>query len=215
MSVTEQQKLAIESLVRRRCHELGLTPPELIRRCEYQNVSKGLRRLEQLYSGDFKMGAGLIAKLPVALDVPVDVIKRAVEGSQRYLRESEEAACRAAFRPHAVILTERKIPQPIFVVALIGVDVLLRLDFDLTCAPATFLTQALEGLRQRLARWRGELPAFGRAEGIIINYDPDRAIRFDLEGRAVEGFNRAYRPGVAQFAIGGRAGSPGELFSLG
>ena len=42
MSVTEQQTLAIEALVRRRCDELGLTQPELIRRGGYQNVSKGL-----------------------------------------------------------------------------------------------------------------------------------------------------------------------------
>ena len=79
MSVKEQQTLAIEALVRRRCDELGLTQPELIRRCGYQNVSKGLRRLEQLYSGDFKKSAGLIDKLPAALEVPVDVIKQAVE----------------------------------------------------------------------------------------------------------------------------------------
>ena len=129
MSVTEQQTLAIEALVRRRCDELGLTQPELIRRCGYQNVSKGLRRLEQLYSGDFKKSAGLIDKLPTALEVPVDVIKHAVEDSQRYLRESEEAAWRAAFRPHAIILTERQIPQPIFVAALIGVEALLRARF--------------------------------------------------------------------------------------
>ena len=79
MSVTEQQTLAIEALVRRRCNELGLTQPELIRRCRYQNVSKGLRRLEQLYSGDFKKSAGLIDKLAVAVNVPVDTIKHAVE----------------------------------------------------------------------------------------------------------------------------------------
>ena len=150
MSVTEQQTLAIEALVRRRCNELGLTQPELIRRCRYQNVSKGLRRLEQLYSGDFKKSAGLIDKLAVAVNVPVDTINHAVEESRKYLREAEEAAWRAAFRPHAIILTERQIPQPIFVAALIGVDVLLRLDFDLRLAPATFLAQALDGLRQRL-----------------------------------------------------------------
>jgi transcriptional regulator with XRE-family HTH domain len=213
MSVTEQQTLAIEALVRRRCNELGLTQPELIRRCRYQNVSKGLRRLEQLYSGDFKKSAGLIDKLAVAVNVPVDTINHAVEESRKYLREAEEAAWRAAFRPHAIILTERQIPQPIFVAALIGVDVLLRLDFDLRLAPATFLAQSLDGLRQRLKRWRGELPAFGRAVGIIINYSPDRAIRFDLEGNAIELFDRAYRLGIAQFAIGGRVVSPGELFS--
>jgi hypothetical protein len=120
MSVTEQQTLAIEVLVRRRCDDLGLTQPELIRRCGYQNVPKGLRRLEQLRSGDFKKGGGLIDKLPAALEVPVDVIKQAVEDSQRYIREAEEAAWRAAFRPHGIIVTERQIPQPIFVAALIG-----------------------------------------------------------------------------------------------
>ena len=159
-------------------------------------------------------GAGLIDMLPAALEVPVDVIKRAVEELRKYLRESEEAAWRAAFRPHAIILTERQRPQPLFVAALIGVDVLLRLDFDLGSGPATFLAQALDGLRQRLMRWRGELTAFGRTEGIIINYSPDRAIRFDLEGNAVELFDRAYRLGIAEFAIGGRVVSPGELFSV-
>ena len=116
----------------------------------------------------------LIDKLPAALDVPVDMIKHAVEESRQYLRESEEAAWRAAFKPHAIILTERQRPQPLFVAALIGVDVLLRLDFDLSSGPGTFLAQSLHGLRQRLVRWHGCLPAYGRAVGIIINYGPDR-----------------------------------------
>ena len=84
--------------------------------------------------------------LPAALEVPVDVVKKAVDETKRYLHESEEAAWRAAFRPHAVILSERERPQPIFVAAFIGVDVLLRIDFDLTAGPATFLKQALDGL---------------------------------------------------------------------
>ena len=53
-----RQTLAIESLVRRRCMELGLSQPELTRRCGYKNISKGLRRLDQLYWGDFKSSAG-------------------------------------------------------------------------------------------------------------------------------------------------------------
>ena len=185
--------------------ELGLSQPELTRRYGYKNISKGLRRLDQLYWGDFKSSAGLIAKLPAPLDVPVDVIKKTVEETQRFLHESEEAAWRAAFRPHAVILTERERPQPLFVAALIGVDVLLRIDFDLTADPMTFQNQALDGLRDKLARWHGCLPAFGRAIGLIINYSPDRAIRFDLEGNAVEHFDRAYRLGFAQFSIGRHA----------
>ena len=75
--------------------------------------------------------------------MPVDVVKEAVEESQRYLHESAEAAWRAAFRPHAIIITERRRPEPLFVAAFIGVDVLLRVDFDLSAAPITFVTQSL------------------------------------------------------------------------
>jgi hypothetical protein len=149
--------------------------------------------------------------LPAALEVLVDAVKKAVDETKRYRHESEEAAWRAAFRPHAVILTERVIPQPIFVAAFIGVDVLLRIDFDLTAGPASFLKQALDGLREKLARWRGELPAFGRATGIIVNYSPDRAIQFDLSGNSVKVFDRAYRLGTAQLLIGGRPFSQAEL----
>jgi hypothetical protein len=64
MSETQHQTLAIEALVGRRCSDLGLSSPQLIRRCGYKNISKGLRRLEQLCAGDFKRSAGLIAMLP-------------------------------------------------------------------------------------------------------------------------------------------------------
>ena len=77
----------------------------------------------------------------------------------------------------------------IFVAAFIGVDVLLRIDFDLTAGPATFLKKALDGLREKLARWHGELPAFGRATGIIVNYSPDHAIQFDLRGNPIPAIN--------------------------
>ena len=214
MSETQQQPLAIEALVSCCCDELGLSREELIRRCGYKNISKGLRRLEQLYAADFKGSAGLIAMLPAALDVPRDVIKQTVEDTRRFLHESREAAWRAAFRPHAIILTERERPQPLFIAALIGVEVLLRIEFDLTAGPATFPRQALDGLREKLARWHGYLPAYGRAIGFIVNYSPDRAIRFALEGNAVELFDRAYRLGVVQFAIGRRVISQGELPTL-
>ena len=107
MSETQQQTLAIEALVRGRCEELGLRPAELVRRCGYQNVSKGLRRLEQLCAGNFTRSVGLVRTLPAALEVPVEVVKEAIETTERYLHESAEAAWRAAFRPHAIIITER------------------------------------------------------------------------------------------------------------
>ena len=207
--------LPIKTLISNRCDELSLRPSELVRRCGYKNVSKGLRRLEDICRGHFAGSDALIHALPVALDVPADVVKRAVEETQRQLRDAAEAAWRAAFKPHAIILTERKIPQPIFVAAFIGVERLLRVDLDPTEGPVTYIDQALKGARQKLARWNSKvdvsavglgdlpLPAFGRPVGVILNYTPDRAVRFDLSGQPMEFLDRAHRIGDAQFFLKG------------
>ena len=153
MSEVHQQALAIETLVRDRCVELGLKPVELVRRCGYQNASKGLRRLEQLRTGDFARTSGLLRTLPAALQVPVDVVEAAIQATQRYLHEATEAAWRAAFRPHAVIITERTIPQPIFMACMIGVDTLLRVDFDPVGDERNYVSQSINGILAKLRRW--------------------------------------------------------------
>jgi hypothetical protein len=50
------------------------------------------------------------------------------------------------------------------------------------------------------------------AIGFIVNYTPDFAVRFDLNGDPVEAFDHAYLPGNVTIAIGGKEIS-GELFA--
>jgi hypothetical protein len=215
MSEVHQQTLPIETLVRDRCEELGLKPVELVRRCGYQNMSKGLRRIEQLRAGDFAGTSGLLRTLPVALQVPVDVVEEAIQATQRYLREAPEAAWRAAFRPHAVIITERTIPQPIFMACMTGVDTLLRVDFDPIGDERTYVSQTINGILAKLRRWSSSseehvglfthsLPAFGRPMGFAVNYSCDHAVRFDLEGNALEVLPGAYRIGQTEFLLRGK-----------
>jgi hypothetical protein len=93
------------------------------------------------------------------------------------------------FRPHALIVTERTRPQPLFMAAFFGVNRLLRLELDLTAPGASFPRQALTGLQRRLAEFPDVaegLPSFGRPTGVLVNYAPDCAIRYDLEGRVQE-----------------------------
>ena len=196
--------LPITALICNRSEELGLSAVELVRRCGYKNIPKGLRRLEQLCQGDLTKATTLIHSLPSALEVTADVVQQAIDQTRKELQEANERAWRETFCPHAIILTERVIPQPLFVAAVIGVDRLLRLDLD-SQSPVTYVTQAFGALKQRLTRWKGVLPAFGRPVGLIVNFTPDNAARFDLDGNEVEVFDAAYRLGRAQFCVGGRA----------
>ena len=103
-------------------------------------------------------------------------------------REAEQAGMewRENFRPHAIILTERTRPEPIFVAAIIGAERLLRVDFDLDGERESYVKKSLKGVERRLAKWNGTIPAFGRPTGLIVNYAPNFAVRFDLRGTPQE-----------------------------
>ncbi|MGD9667841.1 MAG: hypothetical protein AB7U75_02175 [Hyphomicrobiaceae bacterium] len=203
--------LPIETLVRTRSAELALTATDLVRRTGYANVAKGIRRLNELYSGQFDSARGLIERLPTAIDLPEATIQQAIQDSRQQITETEEADWRAKFKPHAVILTERLIPQPIHIAAIVGVDQLKRIDIEPDSSPLTVVDQAFAGLKQKLKRWHGSIPTFGEPTGLIINYSPDHAVRFDLDGRPLEIFDRAFRLGHATLTIRGRECSSAEL----
>ena len=98
------------------------------------------------------------------------------------------------FRPHAIIITERTLPSQVWVAAVLGVEKILRLDFDLSQAPSTYLRQALE-------KMPSITPAFGRPIGVAINYTPDHAIKYDLDGRILETLSHAIPIGHASLSI--------------
>jgi hypothetical protein len=98
------------------------------------------------------------------------------------------------FRPHAIIATDRSVPSPIFVAALIGAEKILRIDFDRSLPEATFVQQALAKLPEQTI-------AFGRPTGVTVNYAPDRAVRYDLRGDPIETLAEAIRCGKAYFNV--------------
>ncbi|MFZ1884673.1 MAG: hypothetical protein WAU53_13990 [Rhodoplanes sp.] len=52
------EPMPIAEFVERRRWEIGLGKADVVRRCGYRNLSKGLRRLDTLFAGEFE-GAAL------------------------------------------------------------------------------------------------------------------------------------------------------------
>jgi hypothetical protein len=196
-----------------------------VRRSNCKNIAKGLRRLDSLLAGELDKTRDLICALPTALEVSPQAVECAIEETRRQIvhtkevaRQAREAAWRAAFKPHAIIVTERTVPQPIFVAAIIGVERLLRIDFNLAPPSVSYTDQAFAGIRQKLAEFRSEsgrssetLPCFGRPVGVIVNCTPDRAVRFDLDGNELEILSRPHRLGEAYIGLCGRLTAPETL----
>ena len=170
-------------------------------------MAKGIDRIDDVCRGDLtsEQAKTIIKALPAALEISKELVDAAVLETANIIEEANrkeaaerDAAWRNAFKPHATILTEKTRPDPLFVAAFIGVNRILRVDFDLTANRASFVHQGLNGIRVKLAEFpnpSGVLPCFGRPIGFVVNYTPERAVRFDLEGNAIAIFRRAVRIG--------------------
>jgi hypothetical protein len=184
--------------------ELGLSRGELAKRLGYKNLAKGIRRIDALRDGDLEGTKQFLDVLPQALETSAETVKLALDQTVREieLAEKQEAEARDKiwrenFCPHAIILTERSVPSPIFVAAMIGVEKLLRIDLDATQGPVSYVRQVLDRLPEGV-------PAFGKTAGFVINYSPDKAVRFDPNGQPITILDTAVRPGTAVLRLGGR-----------
>jgi hypothetical protein len=84
--------------------ELGIRSGRLAVRLGYRNISKGVRRLDQVCHGDLVGKEQLLANLPHALGLPEDVVAAAIQETRKQIEremlaefERQEARCRANF----------------------------------------------------------------------------------------------------------------------
>ena len=178
----------LSALIERRLDALGISRADLVRGLSYANFNKGDRRLGDILNGDMRMAAILREKLAIALELDVAVVDQAIAETRAAIRDEEDRCYRASFKSHAVILTERTIPRPIFAAAFIGVDRLLRIDFEEGSSPVTFADQVLRQLPEGV-------PCFGRVTGFVVNFSPDHAVQFDRDGNPVATHTNAARIG--------------------
>jgi hypothetical protein len=177
-----------------RAQALGMSRSDLVHRLGYSDTGSGhealnavlLRGLvtpnvakhlaDPLKADDALVGSVIDATMrqnrdEARLDHPLWKLQDVMSGNKRVLRVESERAYLASFRPHLQVQTERAVPSPIFVAALLTVA---RLRIVLL--PDGALT-ANEEARDRIVKliiidhWRengGRVPAFGGIMGYVL-----------------------------------------------
>jgi hypothetical protein len=175
----------------------------LAKRLGYKNIAKGIRRIAALCEGDIEGTKQFLDVLPRALEASEEIVKCAldqtvceIESARKQEAAARDKIWRENFCPHAIILTEQTVPSPMFVAAIIGVEKLFRIELDLTQGPVSFVWQVLDRLPEGVL-------AFGKPIGFVINYSPDKAVRFDPNGQPLAVLDKAVRPGTAVLRLGG------------
>lgn len=195
-------------LIHKRLNELGLSMGTLAIRCGC-NPAKGARWINAIADGHVSHSRAqeIAQRLPAALGVSAVEVETALaqtitqnEEKRSVEKAKQDAQWRASFKPHAYFDTESKIPSQITMFLLSGgPDAYLKINLDLKQPPITYAGQAAKIVRDTIC-----VRFFGNPIGFIVNYSPDCAIRFDLEGTPLEVSERAYEPGSGSIEFGGR-----------
>jgi hypothetical protein len=197
----------IHALIENRQKQLGLGRNELGRRCGFKNLAKALRRINGVCHGDLgSPGAKMVLdNLAVALEVDKDVVEKTIRSTAEIIAKTErhgetawDAAWRASFKPHAYLVGSENRPSQITIYGVTGgPERWLKIPLDLSQPPVTYAVQAHEFVAKTPS-----VPFFGPTTGFVVNYTPDSAVSFDLDGNPIEHFDRAYRPGQVEVFIG-------------
>lgn len=174
------------NLVRDGLSRLDVSRNELVRRMGYANLEKGRRRLREVEAGELRTARHLSGRLAEALELPLAEVEAVIEAERDTQARAEEAAYRASFRPHAVLITERN--RPGSVMSGMGAGGRRRIDLPDTVKPEGRLAHVLANLPENGT-------AFGRVTGFVLNRTPDSAVRYDADGTLVEELDRAVQVG--------------------
>jgi hypothetical protein len=117
-------------------------------------------------------------KLAAALEVEQDLIDAVMATTAHQLHDeapaqilAEEDAYRAAFRPHLRVKTERRIPSPIFVAALLGTTQLLVVtlpDDTFSTGKNTRDRIVTAAIIEHYRRCAGRVTVFGTITGYLL-----------------------------------------------
>ena len=190
-------EMSLGQLIHQRMQELGIGRAELARRMGYANIAKGCRRIDQICGGHLDMAGNLRMALSAGLRVDIEVIDKAIESTRAVQVVAEDKAYRESFKPHAVLLTEHKIPTQITICAMTGGSRHRIIPFKEGSSPKTYAAQAREALPN-------VVPFFGRPTGYVVNCTPDFALTFNKEGRLLGRLDRAFRVGQSAVIVRGK-----------
>jgi hypothetical protein len=200
-----------------RVRALGLSRSELLRRLGYRKIGNGHKALAELLTTG-TVPPQIAKHLADALQVDAALVAAVMAATAQQQRDeasrralSREDAYRTAFQPHLRCETERDVPEPLFVAALLT-SARLRL---VPVYPEIWQVSAGERERQLKAaiqahyrEHRGHVPSFGAIVGytavVIAGYRLDFGVPYGLSGDPVGSMQPVER--LHEAALGAKRG---------
>lgn len=185
--------MLLHTYLARQCATHGIRRGQIPELLQLSNVNKALRRFDALVAGGLH-DEDLIDRIrrcePLGGDAFEEALAEtrhqiAVDEQERALHE--ELQRRAAFRPHLWVIHENRVPSPIFVVAMLGIDRFKRIELPDEIAALThtghIMMEIASMLNERLKDPKYLSSPFGKPKQILYRDAYDHSYVYDVAER--------------------------------
>lgn len=200
---------ALKDFVSQHQETLQLSRRDLLTRLKPTNLGKAAQRLDSFLADEISHSQRqhFLPELATALSKNSEEskqiaaeLKNLVEQIRQAKAALEHAHYVATFKPHAYLLGSYTRPSQITFFAMTGGSerwLKIRLDeLESSQTPAQAIAEIVAHLKENPT-----IRFWGAATGFYINYTPEQAVKYDLNGNVIKEINGNYRPGDAFFTI--------------
>ena len=190
---------SIQKYVKSKMKEKSIKKSDLVKRAGYSNIPKGCRRFDSFMKGESYPDI-IMKNLATSLDVPEEELNKVIAESKMEIqrdierdRARQNDIDRINFSPYLYCHTERRIPSPIFVCAILGADRMKKIklpEYFLILSDEERDAERRELIKETMMRYEGRIPSFGNilcfTERLSFDDEEDDRSVYNLKGDLIE-----------------------------
>jgi len=208
-------KYPIGRLIVAAMKETNINKSELVKAIGYQNINKGIRRLDACITGEeIYKNKKLLFNVGRVLEIDDQTLNEAIKKTSGEIKRKKEKQERLHFKPHIYIKHSESTPRSITTVCFIGVNFFKYISLP----PETHLLpdeKQIEIVRKIINKHyqieEGKNGMFGQTTGYIYRKTYDDGIEFSVTGEVIgRSTENIYEP-KATLTVGGKTIEGGIL----
>ena len=206
-------KYPIERLIVAAMKENNIKKSELVKAIGYQNINKGIRKLDSCITGE-EIHKIFLADLARVLEIDDQTLNEAIKKTSEEIKRKQEKQERLHFKPHIYIKHSESTPRSITTVCFIGVNLFKYISLP----PETHLLPGEKQIEivskiinKHYQSEEGKIQMFGHITGYIYRKTFDDSIEFSVTGEVLgRSKEKIYEP-KATLTIGNKTIEGGIL----
>ena len=193
--------------------ETNIKKSELVKAIGYQNINKGMRKLDACMAGE-RIHKKFLVNLSRVLEINDKTLNEAIKKTSGEIKHKQEKYEKFHFKPHIYIKHSESRPSSITIVCFAGINYFKHIELPSNIHMLSDEKQieiVSKIINKHYQSQGGKIQMFGQITGYIYRKTYDDSIEFSVTGEVLGRFTEKFYEPKATLTVGGKTIEGGIL----